>query len=203
MKIYESLDDIPLYSWNKFMETDDNNWFLIDYNGKQEKIIDKNLEKIAIELKDLYFQLAGGDMFVSKLQKGAKRDYLILKYDTVKQLLELLMNENVINNAEMRLFCIQQLKKFGFSIPEINDYEGDIEAINGAINSLDGIITQINIINDDLKREGVKINLNKELILVSMGLELGYRLDAKAISVSEWLEYVNLLKDKNENLKDK
>jgi hypothetical protein len=68
---------------------------------------------------------------------------------------------------------------------------------------MDGIVTQINILNDDLKREDVKSNLNKELILVSMGLELGYRLDAKAISVREWLEYVSLLKEKNEKLKDK
>jgi len=71
------------------------------------------------------------------------------------------------------------------------------------ISSMDGIITQIHIIDDDLKRETAKSNLNKELILVSMGLELGFRLDAKAISVTEWLEYVNLLKEKTERLKDK
>jgi len=70
------------------------------------------------------------------------------------------------------------------------------------ISSMDGIITQIHIIDDDLKRETAKSNLNKELILVSMGLELGYRLDAKAISVTEWLEYVNLLKEKTERLKN-
>jgi len=94
------------------------------------------------------------------------------------------------------------IRKFGITIPEINDYEGDVIAINEAISSMDGIVTQINIINDDLKREETKSNLNKELILVSMGLELGYKLDAKSISVSEWLEYVNLLKEKNDKLKD-
>jgi hypothetical protein len=202
MTIYESLDDTPLYCWDKYMTQDNDNWLIHGFDGRQPIVKDEKLTETAIRLKDEYFAIAGGDMFVSKLQKGAKRDYLMLKYDTIKNLLELLMHDAVINDAETRLFCIQQLRKFGITIPEINDYEGDVEAINGAINSLDGIVTQIHIINDDLKREEVKSNLNKELILVSMGLELGYRLDSKAISVSEWLEYVNLLKEKNEKLKD-
>jgi len=202
LKFYDSLDDIPLFSWDKFMTQDNDNWLIQGFDGRQPIVKDDKLTEIAIKLKDEYFDIAGGDMFVQKLQKGAKRDYLLLKYDTIKHLLELFMNDAVINNAETRLFCIQQLRKFGYDLPEINDYEGDVIANNGVISSMDGIITQIHIINDDLKRETAKSNLNKELILVSMGLELGYRLNAKAISVTEWLEYVNLLKEKNERLKN-
>jgi hypothetical protein len=202
MTIYESLDDLPLYCWDKYMTQDNDNWLINGFDGRQSIIKDDKLTETATRLKDEYFSIAGGDMFVSKLQKGAKRDYLILKYDTIKNLLELLMHDAVINNAETRLFCIQQLRKFGITIPEINSYEGDVEAINGAISSMDGIVTQINILNDDLKRDEVKSNLNKELILVSIGLELGYRIDPKVTSVSEWLEMINLLKEKNEKLKD-
>lgn len=198
MTIYETLDDCPLYNWDKFMTQDNDNWLIQGFDGRQPIVKDDKLTEIAIKLKDEYFVIAGGDMFVQKLQKGAKRDYLLLKYDTIKHLLELLMNDAVINNAETRLFCIQQLRKFGYNLPEINDYEGDVIAINGVISSMDGIITQIHIIDDDLKRENAKSNLNKELILVSMGLNLSYSLDSKKITVGQWLEYISILKQKNE-----
>ncbi len=202
MKYYETLDDCPLYNWDKFISQDNDNWFLVGFDGRQPIVKDEKLIELAIKLKDEYFSIAGGDMFEKKLIKSAKRDYLILKYDTIKHILELMMNESVIDNSEIRYFCIQQLKKFGYKIPEINTYEGDVEEINNIINGLDGLVTQINIMNDDLKTETSKSNLNKELILVSMGLELGYRIDPKVTSVSEWLEMINLLKEKNERLKN-
>lgn len=193
INIYESLDDLPLYNWDKYMSTEDNTWFVID---KQVKVENAILEELAIKLKDDYFAKAGGDMFAKKLQKYAKRDYLMLKYETIKSIIELMTNEATIDNMEIRAFCIQQLKKFRFNIPEINTQDGDIEEINNVISQTDGIITQINILTDELKGDGAKGNLIKELILVSKGLELGYRIDPKVTTVSEWLEMIELLKEK-------
>lgn len=201
INIYETLEELPLFSWDKFMTTEDNNWFIVGYNGKQEKVEDVVLEDLAVKLKDEYFLLAGGDMFSQKLQKHAKRDYLMLKYETIKKIIELMTNPSTVNNMEIRFFCIQQLKKFRFNIPEINTIEGDVEEINGVISQMDGIVTQINIMNDDLKTETSKHNLTKELVLVSLGLELGFRIDPKVTTVLEWLEMIDLLKEKNEKLK--
>ena len=193
INIYESLDDLPLYNWDKFMQTEDNTWFLID---KKSKVDSATLNELAIKLKDDYFAKAGGDMFAKKLQKYAKRDYLLLKYETIKSIVELMTNESTIDNMEIRFFCIQQLKKFRFNIPEINTQEGDIEEINNVISQTDGIITQINILTDELKSDGSKGSLIKEMILVSKGLDLGYRIDPKVTTVSEWLEMIELLKEK-------
>ena len=92
------------------------------------------------------------------------------------------------------MYCYTKL--FRFNIPEINTQDGDIEEINNVISQTDGIITQINILTDELKSDGSKGNLIKELILVSKGLELGYRIDPKVTTVSEWLEMIELLKEK-------
>ena len=193
MNYYETLDELPLYNWDKFMQTEDNTWFLID---KKSKVDSATLNELAIKLKDDYFAKAGGDMFAKKLQKYAKRDYLLLKYETIKSIVELMTNESTIDNMEIRFFCIQQLKKFRFNIPEINTQEGDIEEINNVISQTDGIITQINILTDELKSDGSKGSLIKEMILVSKGLDLGYRIDPKVTTVSEWLEMIELLKEK-------
>lgn len=202
MTYYETLDELPLFCWDKFMQTEDNNWFIVGYNGKQEKVQNEILTELAIKLKDDYFAKSGGDIFAKKLQKYAKRDYLMLKYETIKSIIELMTNEATIDNMEIRFFCIQQLKKFRFNIPEINTQDGDIEEINNVIAQTEGIITQINILTDELKTEGVKGNLTKELLLVSMGLELNYRIDPKVTTVSEWLEMINLLQEKNDRMKN-
>ena len=143
MTYYETLDDLPLYSWDKFISQNNDNWFLVGFDGRQPIVKDEKLIELAI-----------------------------------------------------------QLKKFGYKIPEINTYEGDVEEINNIINGLDGLVTQINIMNDDLKTEATTSNLTKELISVSIGLELGYRIDPKVTSVREWLEMINLLKEKSERLKN-
>lgn len=201
MTFYETLNDLPLHNWDRYMSTDDNNWFIVDYDGKQEKIKNDKLCELATIFKDEYFGRVGGYSFESRLKKHAKRDYLVLKYDTVKTLIELMTDPATCSNMEIRFFCIQSLKKFRFTIPEINTVEGDIQEVNRIIGEMEGIITHIEMLNDELKSEPIKgSSLSKELIMVSVGLELGYKIDSKETSVNEWLDMIDMLKEKNERL---
>ena len=201
-KYYETLEDLPLFNWSKYLQTKDNNWLIVGYDGKQEFEVSEYLVTLESLLQDEYFELINNDNNVDLLQKRAKQNYLVLKYETILMLIENIRKGFNPEQQEIRATFISLLAKLGFKVPLINDYEGDLEEMLNIENKLAGIVTQIQILQDDLDVDLKTDNtsLNKQLILVSLGLELGYALNAKNITVAEWIEYCKLLEEKNEKI---
>lgn len=199
---YSSIEDLTLYRWDKYTSTKDNNWFLVDYDGRQPKINNPALIEVEKVLQDQYFKAIDDRTFSEKMQKWSKMDWLKRKYDTCNMLLSELnftiQQDPIDYFVQRRLLYINKLKEFGLKFPIINSVYDDYILIRDYTTSLEGIKTQIGILSNELQEDGKKehVALLKQLRIVEIGLGYSYRLDPKKITVSEWIEELKLLEEK-------
>lgn len=199
---YASIEDLSLYRWDKYTQTKDNNWFLVDYDGRQTKLDESVLKEVENKLIDQYFKAIDDRGFSLKMQKWSKMDWLKSKYDTCNLLLSEL-NFTIQQDAheyfiERRLVYINELKKWGLKFTVLNSVYDDSILIRDYTAALEGIKTQIALISNELQIDGKKehASLIKQLKIAELGLGYSYRLDAKQISVAEWIEICKLLDEK-------
>jgi hypothetical protein len=199
IEYYDSIEVLPLYNWDRYTTTRDNNWLIIDFNGRQPKIDNEELTALESKLQEEYFKAVDDRTFVKKLQKWAKIDNLRTRYNVIAMLCQRLWLGFGDMQMELRQNYIEIINKFGFSMPLINTVEGDAEEIALITNSMQNIKTQIEMLESELKTDEKKqtYSLNKQMVLVSLGLGLAYKIDAKQTTVSEWIELCKLLEEKN------
>jgi len=199
IEYYDSIEVLPLYNWDKYTTTRDNNWLIIDFNGRQPKIDNDELTVLESKLQEEYFKAVDDRTFVKKLQKWAKIDNLRTRYNVIAMLCQRLWLGFGDMQMELRQQYIEIINKFGFNMPLINTVEGDAEEIALITNSMQNIKTQIEMLESELKTDEKKqtYSLNKQMVLVSLGLGLAYKIDAKQTTVSEWVELCKLLEEKN------
>ena len=199
IEYYDSIEVLPLYNWDKYTTTRDNNWLIIDFNGRQPKIANDDLNALEGKLQEEYFKAVDDRTFTKKLQKWAKIDNLRTKYNVISMLCQRLWLGFGDMQMELRQNYIEIINKFGFNMPLINTVEGDAEEIALITNSMQNIKTQIEMLESELKTDEKKqtYSLNKQMVLVSLGLGLSYKIDAKQTTVSEWIELCKLLEEKN------
>ena len=199
IEYYDSIEVLPLYNWDKYTTTRDNNWLIVDFNGRQPKIVNEELTALEGKLQEEYFKAVDDRTFVKKLQKWAKIDNLRTRYNVIAMLCQRLWLGFGDMQMELRQQYIEIVNKFGFNMPLINTVEGDAEEIALITQSMQNIKTQIEMLESELKTDEKKqtYSLNKQMVLVSLGLGLSYKIDAKQTSVSEWIELCHLLEEKN------
>jgi len=199
IEYYDSIEVLPLYNWDRYTTTRDNNWLIIDFNGRQPKIDNDDLTALESKLQEEYFKAVDDRTFVKKLQKWAKIDNLRTRYNVIAMLCQRLWLGFGDMQMELRQNYIEIINKFGFNMPLINTVEGDAEEIALITQSMQNIKTQIEMLESELKTDEKKqtYSLNKQMVLVSLGLGLAYKIDAKQTTVSEWIELCKLLEEKN------
>jgi hypothetical protein len=199
IEYYDSIEVLPLYNWDKYTTTRDNNWLIIDFNGRQPKIDNEELTALEGKLQEEYFKAVDDRTFVKKLQKWAKIDNLRTRYNVIAMLCQRLWLGFGDMQMELRQQYIEIINKFGFNMPLINTVEGDAEEIALITNSMQNIKTQIEMLESELKTDEKKqtYSLNKQMVLVSLGLGLAYKINSKETTVSEWIELCHLLEEKN------
>ena len=199
IEYYDSIEVLPLYNWDKYTTTRDNNWLIVDFNGRQPKIDNEELTALESKLQEEYFKAIDDRTFTKKLQKWAKIDNLRTRYNVIAMLCKRLWLGFGDMQMELRQQYIEIINKFGFNMPLINTIEGDAEEIALITNSAQNIKTQIEMLESELKTDEKKqtYSLNKQMVLVSLGLGLAYKIDAKQTTVSEWIELCKLLEEKN------
>jgi len=199
IEYYDSIEVLPLYNWDRYTTTRDNNWLIIDFNGRQPKIDNDDLTALESKLQEEYFKAVDDRIFVKKLQKWAKIDNLRTRYNVIAMLCQRLWLGFGDMQMELRQNYIEIINKFGFNMPLINTVEGDAEEIALITQSMQNIKTQIEMLESELKTDEKKqtYSLNKQMVLVSLGLGLAYKIDAKQTTVSEWIELCHLLEEKN------
>ena len=199
IEYYDSIEVLPLYNWDRYTTTRDNNWLIIDFNGRQTKVDNEELTALESKLQEEYFKAVDDRTFVKKLQKWAKIDNLRTRYNVIAMLCQRLWLGFGDMQMELRQQYIEIINKFGFNMPLINTVEGDAEEIALITNSMQNIKTQIEMLESELKTDEKKqtYSLNKQMVLVSLGLGLSYKIDSKQTTVSEWIELCHLLEEKN------
>ena len=199
IEYYDSIEVLPLYNWDRYTTTRDNNWFIIDFNGRQPKTSTEELTALETKLQEEYFKAVDDRTFVKKLYKWGKIDNLTTRYNTIAMIVQRMSYGFTDNQMDLRAEYINLLNKFGFNIPLMNTEEGDMDEITNALHLAGNIKTQIEMLESELKSDEKKqtFSLNKQMVLVSLGLGLAYKIDAKQTSVSEWIELCKLLEEKN------
>jgi len=206
---FATIEDLSLYRWDRYTSTKDNNWFLVDYDGRQEKIDCEELIEVEKSIQDQYFKAIDDRSFSVKMQKWSRIDWLRTKHSTCNFLLDELSitihlaldanaKEHLSYLMERRWKITAELKKWGLKFPELNNYSEDLFLILDFRTVLKGIVTEIAIIAEELKEDGKKerTSLIKQLQIATLGLGYSYRLDAKILSLAEWVEICKLLEEK-------
>ena len=198
-KYYDSIETLPLYNFDKYRSTKDLNWFIVGYDGRQKKVINAELSNIEKTILDQYFKAIDDNTFINRLKKWGEIETLKTKYFVVKSLVNRLWLGFGDDDMETRLLMIKELKRHGFSMPEINNLEGDREMLLLINSGVEGIKTQIHLIEKELVVEGRKesYDLNKQLRILEIGLGYNYRINSKQITVKEWISECKLLEEKS------
>lgn len=196
---YSNLDYLTLYRWDKYVQTKDNNWFLVDYDGREKKLFSDELKAVEEQLIEDYFKLIDDRSFSLKMQKWAKIDSLRVKYHMVGRLLERMKSGFADWQMENRYAIIQELKSWGFKYPELNSVEDDNFLTVQYFNALEGINTQIAIISNELKYDGVieEKSIQRQVVFVEKILKIS--INERTVSVSKWIAYLEEIKEMAKN----
>lgn len=199
IEYFDSIDNLPLYNFDRYRNTKDLNWFIQGYDGRQKKEDNKKLDEIEKKILDEYFEAINDRSFTIRMKKWGEIDVLKTKYFVVKSLLNRIWLGFGDKQMETRLFFIRELKAHGFKMPEINTLDGDKEEILRINSAVEGIKTKIAIIESELNKDAVKEtqSLAKQIQIVTLGLQFPYRLNPKEITVIEWIELTKLLEEKS------
>jgi len=196
-KVYDNIETLPLYNWDKYLSTKDTNWFRNDFDGRQSK--HEPFLKEEESILEEYFTAINDRSFTIKLQKWAKINNLMTKYNVVNALLDRFSMGFADIQLEMRLQFVKQLKLHGFKMSEVNTPDGDVEDIIRIRQEVQGIKTKIKLLEQELKDDGRKesVSLQRQLQIATIGLSYPYRLNPKEISVAEWIEICKMLEEQN------
>lgn len=203
IKYYEDINELILYNFDRYMATKDNNWFIIGYTGREKKIESEKLKIIEANILDEYFANINDTGFTRKIHTWAKIDWLVTKYHIVSELLKIISMGFELSNEgqEMRLRFIKMLEQYRYKMPYINSPYGDIDECTKILNELQGVQTQISILNNSIKEQGKseKISLQRQLQIATISLGYPHRLNSKEITVAEWIEIGKLMDEKAKN----
>jgi hypothetical protein len=190
IELYNSIDSLLFYNWDRYLATKDNNWFIIGYDGRDKKIQSDVLTQLEATIQDEYFKEINDNDFTKKLQKWAKIDNLTTKYNYVSSVLQTMWLGFGNNEMELRLKYVEMLAKWGFIMSKVNTVDGDFVELTRINQELQGVKTQIKILQDELKEDGVIENKSLGLQLKIMTKALGFTvgLNAKELTVKEWVE---------------
>lgn len=195
---YSNIDNLTLYRWDRYVNTKDSNWFLVDYDGRQKKISSDELDKLEESIQDQYFTAIDDRSFSLKIQKWAKIGYLRQKYDVVDALLNRMWSGfgDDLQQQEVRFLIIKELRSWGFKFPELNSVVDDRDSIINFRKSLEGIKTQIAIISNELVDDGKKEskNLYAQIVIAKSSLP-NYEMNPRVMVLSEWIEICKIIQE--------
>ncbi len=197
---FESCEDMILYNYFQYRKTLDLNWFLSGYDGRQKKIDEALLKPIEEKINNEYYTLTNTRGFEKMIQNYAKIESLKTKFYVVSTLIYNVGQgfAHDKESQEIRAKYIEQLRLWGFKMNIIGTYEDDLISIERINSQLQGIKTNIKIIEDEMKVEGTKevVSLQKQLIIIGVGLGLNYKINPKDITIVDWVEMINIIKEK-------
>lgn len=205
-KIYTSIEDLPLYNFDKIDTTGDLMWLYEDFNGRQPKTDITNLKPIYDEIFNEFFAALSDPETELRIQKEAKIQTLILKYDTVSMLIHRIAMgfESDLKAQQMRKEFIARLLKYRYKIVEteydLNTHYDDLIACKKIANSLESVKTQITLIQNQLKqyKNTQSVKMQRQLFIVSKHLFNGVPIKPKEVSVAWWVEALKDLKQLQE-----
>ncbi len=182
VNIYKKCDEMPLWNFQKYLETND-----LKYFTKELKEV-KGLYLVMNDFFAEYLELTQNNSVYQRFGKIYKLLKLEGKYNCVSLILKSLYNYDKGLNIDTFHALTWELEKWHYKIDRSKDIFSQIESIN---QRLQNVKTQIEVLQLELKKDDQQESqsIESQLISVSRILELKYKLDAKEITVKEWVEY--------------
>lgn len=204
IETFSGISDMWLYNFDMYRKTLDNNWFRSDYTGKEKKVNPELLKPIEDLINEEYYTRINDVSFSNFIKDLAQIDALKMKYFGASVLVERMAKGfgNDVPQQEMRLRYITELKKYGnFKMEFIASVEEDYIALSQISEQIQGFKTSILLIQDKLKEKGSKesLSMSKQLKIISQGLQLGFALNSRLITVLDWIEYGEQLEEISKN----
>jgi len=186
LTFYDSTEVMPLHNWVKYFETND-----LTYFNKERKEHQNNYECMTSVFND-YIKITDNHDFYLRFAKIHKILRLRTKYNCVTLIANSLLNYHSKMDLSVFNDMIKELEKWHYKIDKSKDVFTQIEKI---LKRARGINTEVKLLEIELKKSDNEeaSSIEKQLILVSRGLELGYRLDATEISLKTWVEMQKIL----------
>lgn len=202
MKIYKSTETLPIYNFEKILETNDLRFLLKDYDHEEDSK--------PLKMSD--------EMLLSSIFKVILKEYSYLS--GAKEIMRKMKSQFYIKELEIKITIIEELLdifvKFGEStqLVLLNDLDLGIRFDEGgnedkkvlSIKSkLSGLKTKLRLKKNTYEakykpKENVSSNsIFKTAIQISRALELGFVIDLKKTSVASWLYYLEECKKLSED----
>jgi len=198
---YGGIATLPLYNFDMYRKTGDSNWFIIGYTGKETKLEEHLLKPVEARINNEYYEAVQDRSFELMMGRMAKISVLIAKYKRCSVLIDRVAMGFGNSEAQLtaRYLFMKQLNDEGFKMPLVASIMDDFEALTIAKQQLEGIKTKIDLLSDQNKaaENKVSMTLEKQLLIISMGLQLGYRINPRETVVLEWIEMNKLLEEKS------
>jgi hypothetical protein len=179
--IYRKCDEMPLWNFQKYLETNELKYFTKEL--KEVKGLDIVMNDFFIE----YLELTKNNSVFRKFSNIYKLMKLEGKYKCIVLLTNSLYNYDIKYGIDTFNNLVAELDKWGYKIDVKGDIFEQLETINQRNRVLE---TQINTLQIELKKDDKEESqsIEAQLISVSRILELNYKLNAKDITVMEWVE---------------
>lgn len=197
---YKSIEDFPLYNFDRYMITKEPNWFVIGYNGTGEKVDVELLQPIVNAILDEYYYAIDDKSFQMKLQKWQTLSNLETRYNCISQLIYTMLAfgfEADKESQERRFKFIDILEQFGFKMPKINTTTGDVVELQRINQEKEGLKNKIALLQTEINEES-EINtqsLQTQLLYATRSLDLKFLLNPKEISVKQWISICEQMKE--------
>lgn len=127
MKYYSDIDTIPIWNYNKWLQTENPRYFLIlDYYDQLPDISDKLSHALTQKAVDIYFEANELEMKLSK-----RNSYV---FDLTKKLVKIEFEHNIVNNILQLLDLtgpenVHFLKDYGYSIRDGKEFKEELKRI--------------------------------------------------------------------------
>lgn len=184
---YDSADVLPLDNWIAYFKTQDLTYF----NDKRK--VSKDNETAMINCFNDYIRISQNRDILRRFGKLHKIMKLKGKYNSVIMLCNAILSYKDVKNMEVFNELVENLELWNYRIDRKKDVFDQVIKIAKRVQ---GIKTQIELLEIELKKDDNEEanSIERQLIIVSKGLGLNYRLKSSELTLKEWLEYQNQLK---------
>lgn len=205
MKIYEKLDEIPVFNFFKIFNNVEKNINYIYKKSKGEKLLPKSkLFDTFDKLQNDYLALTFTKSNLQDEKLKAKVTYLTGKINIIELVLDSFLN----THDENIFLLLNEFREFKLELPITTDDVKEIKKQKTYItNTINLSLAKFKLkhkteLENEITGENLEKDLDKQALSLESYLELGYNLNVKKISMLRWINLRSMAEEKNERIKN-
>lgn len=185
---YDSADVLPLDNWINYFKTQDLTYF----NDKRK--VSKDNENAMVNCFNDYIKISENHDILRRFGKIHKIMKFTGKYNSVMMLCNAILSYKDVKNMEVFNELVENLERWNYKIDRKKDVFEQVYKISKRVQ---GLKTQIELLEIELKKDDNEeaTSIERQLLVVGKGLGLNYRLKSSELTLKEWLEMQNQLKE--------